>query len=286
MSRIVSARPQRTLLPAIQQALDGAEEALLAVAFIDTRGVHLLEKELKTVGSVRMLATSQFDRHQRRTDVAFDFVTGFGVAARLLNPVGGTTFHPKMYLARRGGHFTGVIGSANLTFGLAGNFEAGVILNGSPARDAWALGEQLWQQPEALPWLAKGPVKPDELDPALYEFLAQHVQVGMTFKTLGPRPRTNTMLAFSRTGATVATAASPGGEFVPARMIQIGYDALVTSPSGQLTNTELLNTLRVHRSSFVVALLAQLPMVHLVSQKPITIELIGSPPAPASSEQP
>ena len=39
-------------------------------------------------------------------------------------------------------------------------------------------------------------------------------------------------------------------------MIQIGYDALATAPTGQLTNPRLLRTLRVHRSSFVLALLA------------------------------
>lgn len=280
---IVTARPDQTLLPALQELLDGAREALLAVAFIDTKGVHLIEKELKTVGLVRVLATSQFDKLQHKTDIAFERMTGFGAEARLFNPNGGTTFHPKMYLARRDNTFRGVVGSANLTFGLAGNYETCVVLEGKAARDAWVLGEGLWNHPAALSWKSKGPVRPDELEPRLYRLLSTYVHPGMTIKTLGRAPKDNTILALARTGATVATTDSPGGAFVEPRMIQIGYDALVTSPTGQLKNTDLLNKLRVHRSSFVVALLSQLPMVRPVSRDPITIELTGPPPVPASS---
>jgi HKD family nuclease len=286
MFRIVSSRPGQTLLPAVQEVLRRADEALLAVAFVDTRGIHLLEKEMKTVGSVRMLATTQFDRDHARTDTALARVTGFGATARLLNPKRGTTFHPKMYLARRGHSYRGVIGSCNLTFGLAGNYETGVLVDGSPGRDAWALGEELWDHAEAVPWVPRGPVRPDELDGPLYRLLSRYVHAGLTFPTLGPRPELQTVLALSPIGATVATKKSPGGQQVEARMIQLGYDALVTSPNGQLTNPHLLKTLRVHRSSFVLALLAQLPMVRQVSASPITIELVGPPPTLPSSVAP
>jgi hypothetical protein len=180
----------------------------------------------------------------------------------------------------------GVIGSANLTFGLAGNYETGVLLDGLPARDAWTLGEVLWDHAEAVPWTPKGPVRPDELDRRLYRLLAQHVHAGLTISTLGPRPELNTIVAFDPTGATVATKKSPGGQAVEARMIQVGYDALATAPNGRLTNPHLLNTLRVHRSSFVLALLSQLPMVRQVSASPITVELVGFPPVPPSSRAP
>jgi phosphatidylserine/phosphatidylglycerophosphate/cardiolipin synthase-like enzyme len=272
------------LLPAIQQALHGADEALLAVAFIDTRGIHLLEKEMLTVGSLRILATSKFDRHQIRTDTAFARAVGIGARAQLLNPRGAATFHPKMYLARRDGAFTGVIGSANLTSGLAGNYETGVVVTGTAARDAWTLANQLWNDLDAIQWTPAGAVPPDELDPRLYKLLGQYVQPGQTIQTLGPLGVPNEILAFTKTGATVATTTSPGGKDVEARMIQIAYDALVTSPTGQLTNPYLLNTLRVHRSSFVLALLAQLPIGHQVPGRPITIELVGKPPVPPSSE--
>lgn len=266
--------------------LSDADQALLAVAFVDTKGIHLIEQEMRTVGDVRVLATSQFDRSQSRTDTAFARITGFGASARLLNPRGGTTFHPKMYLGRRGHTYAGVIGSANLTFGLAGNYETGVLVDGNPAREAWTLGELLWDHAEAVPWTPRGPVRPDELDDGLYRLLAQYVHAGLTISTLGPRPELNTILAFDRTGATVATKRSPSGQTVEARMIQVAYDALATAPSGRLTNPYLLNTLRVHRSSFVLALLTQLPTVRRVSARPITIEVVGPPPVPPSSLAP
>jgi hypothetical protein len=267
----------------VQAVLREADEALLAVAFIDTKGLHLLEREMRTVRRLRILATSKFDRQRNRTDIAFARAVGIGGTARLLNPTGGTTFHPKMYLARRARAITGVIGSANLTFGLAGNFETGVIVTGSEARDAWTLAEQLWDDPEAVPWRPAAPVDPDELDAGLYELLARHVHPGMTIQTLGSGGEPNKILAFSRMGATVATRKSPGGQQVEARMIQIGYDALVTSPKKRLTNPHLLKTLRVHRSSFVLALLTQLPMVRQLQGRPITVELVGEAPVPASS---
>lgn len=287
MPTIVSSRPGRTLLAAVQHVLDGADEALLAVAFVDTRGIHLLEQEMKTVGSLRLLATSQFDRNSQRTDTALARAVGLGAAARLLNPSGGTTFHPKLYVARRGRSFAALVGSANLTFGLAGNFEAGVVVDGSVAHDAWVLAEQLWNLPETVPWTPKGRVRPDELDAALYRLLSKHIRAGQTIHTLGRTRMPNTVLAFSRTGATVATTASPGGEHVEPRMIQIGYDALVTSPTGQLTNKHLRVDLRVHRSSFVMALLATLPMVRPVPHpRDVIVELTGRPPVPPSSRNP
>lgn len=279
MPRIVSSLPGRSLLPAAQELLARADEALLAVAFLDMRGVHLLEKDLRTVGQVRALATSRFNR--ARTDTALAHLTGLGVTARLLNPSGGTTYHPKMYLARRGRVHAGLIGSANLTFGLAGNYESGVVVDGRTAEEAWDLAEQLWNHPDAIPWTPAGAVRPDELDPALLRLLQAHVRPGQTIDTLGPTPAPNTIVALTRTGATVHAATT---SHVEPRMIQIGYDALVTSPNGQLKNKDLLNTLRVHRSSFVMALLAQLPMVRQVPHpREVIIELRGAPPVPPST---
>ena len=56
-----------------------------------------------------------------------------------------------MYLGRRGHTYAGVIGSANLTFGLAGNYETGVLVDGDPAREAWTLGELLWATQKRSP---------------------------------------------------------------------------------------------------------------------------------------
>lgn len=251
MPQIVSSLPGRTLLRAAQGLLARADEALLAVAFVDIRGVHLLEKDLKTVGRVRALATSRFN--PARTDTALAHLTGLGVTARLLNPPGGTTYHPKMYLARRGRAYTGLVGSANLTFGLAGNYETAVVLDGRAAKDAWDLAERLWNLPDVKPWTPSGVVRPDQLDSSLLRLLLAHVRAGQTIHTLGRAPAPNTIVALTEAGATVHAATT---SHVEPRMIQIGYDALVTSPEGQLRNSDLLNALRAHRSSFVMALLA------------------------------
>jgi HKD family nuclease len=39
----------RSLLRAVRRTLDGVDRALLAVAFVQEQGVHLLERELKAL---------------------------------------------------------------------------------------------------------------------------------------------------------------------------------------------------------------------------------------------
>jgi hypothetical protein len=52
-------------------------------------------------------------------------------------------------------------------------------------------------------------------------------------------------------------------------MVQLAWDWLIAY--GTLSNVTLLKNLRVHRSSFVCALLAQLPGVRVVTNRPITL---------------
>ena len=63
---------------------------------------------------------------------------------------------PKLYLGSRPGGDTAVIGSANLTGGLATNFEAAVALRGTrddaPLARAWAWAEDLWSDDRVEPW--------------------------------------------------------------------------------------------------------------------------------------
>jgi hypothetical protein len=79
--------------------------------------------------------------------------SGLGLDIRILNPGSGRTFHPKLYLAVNGAGASAVIGSANLTGGLATNFEAGVALRGSledrPLARAWGWAEELWSLPRS-----------------------------------------------------------------------------------------------------------------------------------------
>src|ERR1700690_2783856 len=71
-------------------------------------------------------------------------------------PSGGT-YHPKVYLARRGDEATAIIGSANLTGGLVNNVEAAIVLRGHrddrPIADAWSWAEDLWSDPRTGPWV-------------------------------------------------------------------------------------------------------------------------------------
>ena len=60
-----------------------------------------------------------------------------GLDIRVLNPSRGT-FHPKLYLARRGPKITAAIGSANLTSGLVANIEAMTLLEGSTERPSFS----------------------------------------------------------------------------------------------------------------------------------------------------
>jgi len=69
-------------------------------------------------------------------------------------------------------------------------------------------------------------------------------------------------------------AGNEGPQRVPPRMLNLSSDALRAKK--RPSNRELLEVLRVHRSSFVYALLARLPGVTLESTSPIVLRY--SPP--------
>ena len=78
--------------------LDGADEAILGVAFVQRRGVSLVERQLQTVGAGRLVATTVFGS---TTSEGLEATPSAGFGVRVLNLSGGT-FHPKLYLARHG----------------------------------------------------------------------------------------------------------------------------------------------------------------------------------------
>ena len=72
-----------------------------------------------------------------------------------------------------------------------------------------------------------------------------------------------------------------GAQLVPSWMIRLAWDYLQTH--GELRNPKLLNDLRVHRSSAVLALLARLPGVEVAPGTPIGVRLLGGGAVPAAS---
>ncbi len=89
----------RSLLHAVRSTLDGAEEAFPCVAFVQEKGLHLLEKELDALRRrqvrSRLLVTTTF---QTTSASALAMANGLGLEVRVLNPGSGRAFHPKLYL--------------------------------------------------------------------------------------------------------------------------------------------------------------------------------------------
>ena len=269
----------RSLLHAVRAALTSADEAFLCVAFVQEKGIHLVEKELESLrrrkARSRLLVTTTF---QTTSASALSMASALGLEVRILNPGAGRTFHPKLYLGCSRAGASAVIGSANLTGGLATNFEAAVALRGSredvPLARAWEWAEVLWADERVVPWTPQvsEPVE-EEFDPELYRALVVEIARNPVFMTLGRSPRPNRVVDWSRVGVQVETERSRGRgrgtEEIPAWMFNLAWDRLRTH--GQLSNTVLLNDLRVHRSSAVCAMLARVPGVELGSALPIVL---------------
>jgi len=158
----------REPLEAVRRVLDGADEALLGVAFVQRRGVNLVERALQNVGSGRLVITTVFGS---TTSEGLDAMRYLGFGVRVLNPRGGT-FHPKLYLARHGHEIAAVVGSANLTSGLVANIELVAVLRGpreAPELQRLVdLSESWWADRDAVDWSAGTVTAPREvLEPGL-----------------------------------------------------------------------------------------------------------------------
>ncbi len=273
----ISTWPQGNLLSSIRDALGNAEQALVATAFIDPRGVLLLERELKALGPrCRLLVTSVFDR--QRTSAALSLTHSFGVETKVLNWRGGT-FHPKIYLTQTGTSSQAVVGSSNLTSGLVTNVEVATALTGQRHDRAlaslWETTEGLWCHERSVPWAPSGDEGHDEFEPDLWSLLERSVHEGQTVFTLSD-DKPNRITSITRAGLWVETDKSAEhnrSELVPPRMIQVAWDSL--QANGELTNKSLEKNLRVHRSSFVCALLGHLPGVVVASRRPIRLTFAG-----------
>ena len=191
----------------------------------------------------------------------------------MLNPARGT-FHPKVVVTSRGGHPQALVGSANLTAGLITNVEAGVIVDNAAAAELGQLVETWWSDHNAIDWRPAARPVVDEMDASLWELVRHLIRPGEVVHTLGDASP-NIVTHVSRAGLWVETKRSrdhgSGPQHVEPRMLDVAWAALITD--GELTNDRLLRELRVHRSSFVCALLARLDGVHIASRHPIRLVL-------------
>jgi hypothetical protein len=94
------------------------------------------------------------------------------------------------------------------------------------------------------------------------------------FQTLGPSPRLNRVTELTPTEALVQTersqAAGSMGEPIPAWMFNLAWDTL--KMHGRLSNRQLLDDLRVHRSSAVCAMLARVRWVRVTGGRQIELQ--------------
>jgi HKD family nuclease len=274
----------RSLLHAVRGALADAHEAFLCVAFVQEKGIHLLEKELDEMrqrgAQARLLVTTTF---ATTTGPALGMARRLGLEVRVLNPGSGSTFHPKLYLGRNGGRARAVIGSANLTGGLATNLEAAVALDGSPddvpIASAWSWVESLWEDRRVETWLPATAADSagETLVPALLAAIRQEWRRDPVFVTLGARPARNLVVDVTESVVYVETERSRertrGAEEIPAWMFNLAWDHLRTHR--ELSNRTLLDELRVHRSSAVCAILARVPCVRVQQGRNITLKWTG-----------
>ncbi|WKG04658.1 hypothetical protein [Mycolicibacterium sp. HK-90] len=117
-----------------------------------------------------------------------------------------------------------------------------------------------------------------ELDDDMLERITAVVARSDVIETLSNK-RSNWIASFDRAGVWVETersrARTSGPQRVPAWMIAVAWERLCKN--GTLSHIELLNDLKVMRSAFVCALLAQFPDVVVVQDRPAVLERITTP---------
>jgi len=239
------------------------------VAFVQEKGVHLIERELEQLQqrkvAARLLVTTTF---QTTSAPALGLAKRLGLEVRVLNPGSGSTFYPNLYLGRFGEQSRAVIGSANLTGGLATNLEAAVALQGrrtdGPIARAWSWAETLWSDRRVVGWQPEAVLEGEgeRIEPALYAAILKEWRRDPVFMTLGTRSP-NRVTEVTQSGLHVETPASKqkgrGDGVVPAWMFNLAWDRLHTH--GVLTHLELREEYRVHRSAAVFAVLGRIPGV-------------------------
>lgn len=249
------------------------DDVLLCVAFARVGGVQLLAKELKRAKRRRLLATTVFGGSEAALAEARDL----GVEVRIRNPSSGT-YHPKLYLGVTAESAAALVCSANLTGGLLVNVELGTELRGpvdaAPVAEARAWAEAEWTRGE--PWSGPYAVEREVLEPALYEKILAAHRDSPVFVTLG-RAAENVVREVTPSALYVDTERSLARgkpEPIPAWMLNLAWEVL--RAHGTLDNGTLLDDLRVHRSSAVLAILARLPGVERLKGRRIGVRWVAA----------
>ncbi len=244
------------------------DDVLLCVAFARVGGVQLLAKELKRAKRRRLLATTVFGGSEAALAEARDL----GVDIRVRNPSTGT-YHPKLYLGVTDARASALVCSANLTGGLLVNVELGTELRGptdaAPIAEAAAWAEAEWDRGET--WRGPYAIEHETIEPALYDLLRAAHRESPVFLTLG-KAAENVVREVTPSALYVDTERSRARgktEPIPAWMLNLAWEVL--EARGTLDNGMLLDKLRVHRSSAVLAILARLPGVERLKGRRIGI---------------
>src|SRR3954452_19851318 len=251
-------------LAAVRRVLDDADEALLGVAFVQQRGVNLIEHQLAGLRDGRLVCTTAFGS---TTSTGLEGAQNRGLAVRVLNPRRGT-FHPKLYLSRRGRVARAAIGSANLTGGLISNVESVAVLSGdvdAPAlRRLWEIGESWGRHDAVADWSPRAvPAAAEGLDAKLRLAIRAAVAAQPVVPT-NSDGRPNRVRGVTPDGVWVETERSRAlgrpAQFVPASMIQMAWEYLASHGS---LSTATGSPTRAQRQALqlVCALLAALPGV-------------------------
>ncbi len=277
MSTTFVSGPDGDLLQSIRRTLDFGDEVLACVAFATEAGVNLVRREFARSdrpSRPRLLVTSTLTT----TPGALALASRSRCTVRVQNR-GRSTYHPKVFLARSGPDAAAIVGSVNLTNGLAVNVEAGVEFRGPSDdplfADAWSWAETQWASNATREWQRPYAIEPsEELHTDIRSSVESELKRDSRVLTLR-EGRPNFVRDVTPGALYVETERSQKlgrtAQPVPAWMVNIAWQRLLLR--GELTNRELLNDLRVHRSSFVLALLARLPQVEPLPGRQMGVRL-------------
>ncbi|WP_164711047.1 hypothetical protein [Euzebya pacifica] len=260
-------------LAAVRDLLDGADRALLAVAYLRPAGVGLLRDRLAGVADGRLLVAT--DRVTTADGIAAARSRRFEVRGH--TPPRGA-FHAKSWLVHRpGGGWTALVGSGNCTGGLAVNDEAHTLLDGPDVQDTlgrlamafedrWAAADR--RPEDTIPELRTV----DVVRAGLWGPLAATLEADPVVETA--TGAANTVVAFDRTGFSVTTGASAakgsGAQRVDPWMVEVVHDHLLAHgivSSKVVQGNSGDGGLNVKRSAFVLGLLARHPDIEWASRQ-------------------
>ena len=130
----------------IESKIRDADEICLAVSYVTRSGVNMFLADLKDK-PVKLICTFEMNITELE---AMQQLLKEGISVKIYHSSTGT-FHPKVWLFKRGNSWTALVGSSNFTRGgLQNNIEASVFIEKEPdAKTAWTFFEALWRDDHA-----------------------------------------------------------------------------------------------------------------------------------------